>query len=202
MQTHSHVQRFRRSMKTLRPAKAGDPARAPHKARYIEASRQARQLTAIFLHRESAMPQDAIIVERVDHIGIRVRDLERALAFYRMLGFELLHKVTFDAVAIIKNKAGVEINLIYNGNAGDAATNILMDVGEKYPGYTHVALRVGSIGATVAALKANDIAISEGPVKFGDDGGVSVFIRDPDRNVIELRGRDQGPIEGVKQYVP
>jgi lactoylglutathione lyase len=148
------------------------------------------------------MQQDAITVERVDHIGIRVRDFDRALGFYRVLGFELVHKVTFDAVAIIKNAAGVEINLIINANAGDPANNILMDVGEKYAGFTHVALRVGSIEATIAALKGNDIAISDGPVKFGDDGNVSVFIRDPDRNVIELRGRDQGPIEGVKQYVP
>ena len=28
-----------------------------------------------------------IAIERVDHIGIRVRDLERALNFYRALGF-------------------------------------------------------------------------------------------------------------------
>ena len=148
------------------------------------------------------MQQDRITIEQVDHIGIRVRDLERALGFYRVLGFELAHKVTFDAVAIIKNAVGVEINLIINANAGDPAKNILMDVGEKYAGFTHVALRVGSIPATMAALKANDIPITDGPVKFGDDGGVSLFVRDPDRNVIELRGRDQGSIEGVKQYVP
>jgi hypothetical protein len=30
---------------------------------------------------------------------------------------------------------------------------------------------------------------------------VSVFIRDPD-HVIELRGRDQGEVEGVSRYVP
>jgi lactoylglutathione lyase len=148
------------------------------------------------------MPQDGVTIEQVDHIGIRVRNLDRALAFYRVLGFELAHRVTFDAVAIIKNAAGVEINLIINANAGDMAKNILMDVGEKYPGFTHVALRVGSIAATITALKGSGVPISDGPVKFGDGGDVSVFVRDPDRNVIELRGRDQGPIEGIKQYVP
>ena len=144
----------------------------------------------------------SVPIERVDHIGIRVRDLDRALAFYEALGFELHHKVTFDAVAIIKNRAGVEINLIINANAGDPAKNILMDVPEKYAGYTHVALRVASIADTLAALKAYDIKITQGPVKFGEDGGVSVFIRDPDRNVIELRGADAKGVDGVTQYVP
>ena len=37
---------------------------------------------------------------------------------------------------------------------------------------------------------------------FGEDGGVSVFVRDPDRNVIELRGADAKGVEGVTQYVP
>ena len=143
---------------------------------------------------------ETITIERVDHIGIRVRDLDRAIAFYKVLGFEFLHRATGDAVAIIRNAQGVEINLVFNANAGDPAKNVLMDVGEKYPGYTHVALRVASIPATMAALKAADIKITQGPVKFGEDGGVSLFVRDPDRNVIELRGRDQPEIEGLTRY--
>jgi lactoylglutathione lyase len=143
-----------------------------------------------------------IAIERVDHIGVRVRNLDRALDFYRVLGFALVHRATGDDVAIIRNEHGVELNLVFNANAGDPATNILMDVPEKLPGYTHVALRVTSIPATIATLKANDIAIAQGPVSFGDPGQISVFVRDPDRNVIELRGRDQGAVEGVIRYVP
>lgn len=143
-----------------------------------------------------------IDIERVDHIGIRVRSLDRALAFYRIFGFELLRRSENDDVAIVRNAQGVELNLVFNANAGDPAANILMDVGEKYPGYTHMALRVGSIPDTIAVLKANDIAITQGPVSFGESGHVSVFIRDPDRNTIELRGRDQGAVDGVTRYVP
>jgi lactoylglutathione lyase len=143
-----------------------------------------------------------IDIERVDHIGVRVRDLDRALAFYRILGFSLLHRAQGDDVAIIRNQQGVELNIIFNADAGSAAENILMDVAGKYAGYTHIALRVTSIPATIAVLRASDVAITQGPVSFGDAGQVSVFIRDPDRNVIELRGRDQGEVEGVTRYVP
>ena len=143
-----------------------------------------------------------ISIERVDHIGIRVRDLDRALGFYRVLGFSLLHRAANDDVAIVRNENSVEINLIFNANAGDPATNMLMDVPEKYAGYTHMALRVASVPATIAALKANGIAITQGPVSFDNSGQVSVFVRDPDRNVIELRGREQDEIDGVTRYQP
>jgi lactoylglutathione lyase len=143
-----------------------------------------------------------ISIDRVDHIGIRVRDLDRALKFYRVLGFSLLHRAEDDDVAIIRNENSVELNLIFNADAGDPAANVLMDAPEKYPGYTHMAIRVASIPATIATLEANDIAITQGPVSFDDSGQVSVFVRDPDRNVIELRGREQDIIEGVTRYQP
>src|SRR6266567_9279151 len=141
-------------------------------------------------------------IERVDHIGVRVRDLDRALEFYGVLGFALVHRAEGDDVAIIRNEHGVELNLVFNANAGDPAANILMDVRDKYPGYTHIALRVASIPETVAALNENGIPIAQGPVSFGESGQISVFVRDPDRNVIELRGREQGVVEGVTRYVP
>ena len=51
-------------------------------------------------------------------------------------------------------------------------------------------------------MSDDDIAISQGPVSFGQSGQISVFVRDPDRIEIELRGREQGPVEGVTRYVP
>ncbi len=145
-----------------------------------------------------------IDIERVDHIGIRVADVDRALNFYKILGFELHNKATNDDVAIIRNKYDVEINLIYNANNDNDGKNILMDVGDKYPGYTHLALRVGSIKGTIEALKENGILITQGPVSFDRSGHVSIFVRDPDRNVIELRGREEdlSSVEGLTTYVP
>ena len=146
-----------------------------------------------------------IAIEKVDHLGIRITDRARALAFYATLGFRIEHEVEFDAVIIIKNAENVELNLIVNGVDKTGGKNILMDVPDKYPGLTHVAFRVADIKAAMATLKEHDIKITQGPVTFGD-GHVSVFVRDPDRNVIELRARlapeTAETIEGLVFYDP
>ena len=145
-----------------------------------------------------------IDIQTVDHIGIRVADLDRAMAFYSLFGFVAEHRAQNDAVVVIKNRHNVEINLIYNANNDSGGKNILMDVADKYPGYTHVAFRVGSIADAITLLREKNIKITQGPVSFGRDGHVSVFLRDPDRNVIELRGREEdlSGLGGVELYEP
>ena len=143
-------------------------------------------------------------IEQFDHVGIRITDRDRAIKYYETLGFKIEVEVDFDPVIVMKNANGVEINLIVNGIEHKQGKNILMDIHEKYTGFTHVALRVGSMTETLDALEKNIIAISQGPVSFGRDGHVSVFLRDPDRNTLELRGRieDEAEIPGLVFYDP
>lgn len=123
-------------------------------------------------------------IEAVNHVGIRIVDRHRSVAFYANLGFELLQDAGFaDGHPIImKHPSGVVLNLLGPATTTEA-TNILMDVDEKYPGYTHIALTVASLDAAKAFMKQNNIQIT-GSFSFGNMS--AVFIRDPDRNVIEL----------------
>lgn len=124
-------------------------------------------------------------IESVHHIGIRVTDERRAVEFYGRFGFAVVYRDQHDPVVILQNDAGVELNLIVNAALPFDGKNRLMDVPEKFPGYTHVALRVASIEETEKALKAQGIPITEGPRRLG--AGISLFVRDPDANVLELR---------------
>ena len=123
-------------------------------------------------------------IQAVNHVGIRVADKGVSIAFYELLGFELLSDVGFEKghPVIMKHANGVIINLLGPATVSNES-NILMDVDEKHPGITHVALTVTSLDATKTFLSESNIEIT-GSFSFGEMS--AVFIRDPDRNVIEL----------------
>lgn len=123
-------------------------------------------------------------IQAVNHVGIRVSAKQVSIDFYESLGFALVSDVGFENghPVIMKHASGVVLNLLGPANSGDG-NNILMDVDEKYPGITHVALTVASLDDTKAFLGDAGIEIT-GSFSFGNMS--AVFIRDPDRNVIEL----------------
>ena len=73
-----------------------------------------------------------------------------------------------------------------------------MDDPEKLPGITHVALKMESAEATEAFVTANGIAIT-GRRDFR--GTKTIFIRDPDRNVLELVGPGPSVSELIADHV-
>lgn len=134
-------------------------------------------------------------IQCVNHVGIRVSEKQTSIDFYSVLGFELLTDVGFEEghPVIMKHPSGVVINLLGPAtSAGD--TNILMDIDEKHPGITHVALTVSSIAHAKSFVAENDIAIT-GSFSFGKMS--AIFIRDPDRNVIELDAYDEDECESA-----
>ena len=127
-------------------------------------------------------------IKHVNHIGIRVRDKDRAIDFYSTLGFEFCSDAGFDSghPVIMNHRSGVVINLLGPADAPGSA-NILMDVSEKHAGITHFALTIESLAQAKQFLAENDIPIT-GSFSFGNMS--AIFIRDPDRNVIELDAYD------------
>lgn len=122
------------------------------------------------------------------HIGIRVHDLARARAFYELLGFEFIAgPVGPEPVAILRHPGGAEVNLILNAAEADTE-NPLMDVPVKKPGYTHMALLTDDLDAAQKTLESNGFPLTEGPNTY-PDGTRAFFVRDPDRNVVELNQR-------------
>ena len=124
-------------------------------------------------------------IKNLDHVGIRVMNFERAIDFYEKLGFSVTRQDLKEHVVVLKHGSGIEINLLDSGNNDNHQKNILMDVDDKYPGYTHYAIEVDSADRAKRQLESIGLVVTEGPVTFGD-GKTSVFIRDPDKNVIEF----------------
>jgi catechol 2,3-dioxygenase-like lactoylglutathione lyase family enzyme len=137
-------------------------------------------------------------IESVNHVGIRVSDKARSIDFYELLGFELLSDVGFEKghPVIMKHPSSVVINLLGPASV-TGRSNILMDVDEKYTGITHVALTVTSLDAAREFLGQNGIEIT-GSFSFGKMS--AIFIRDPDRNVLELDAYGNDKPEDMSDY--
>lgn len=121
----------------------------------------------------------------IHHIGIRVTSLERARAFYEKLGFVfIVGPIGPEPIAIMEHPAGININLILNGDT-DSNENILLDVPERHTGYTHIAFAVKDIVDAQRSIQGMGIDITEGLVTLAD-GNAMFFIRDQDGNVIEI----------------
>lgn len=108
------------------------------------------------------------------HIGIRVHNLARSQTFYELLGFKLAWgPFGPDQLAAMTHSSSLEINSIVNAPE-PKSSNVLMDMPEKHPGFTHLVLKISDVAATEAALVAAGVPIT------------SPFFRDPDGNVLEL----------------
>ncbi|MEH6403668.1 MAG: VOC family protein [Sneathiella sp.] len=133
-------------------------------------------------------------ISRVNHIGLRVSDLETSREFYEQLGFVFIAgPLGPEPVAIVEHPSGVNINFILNANQGKK-NNILMEAKMKYTGYTHVALEVTDGKSVIRQLENLGIVLSGAP--HNHPTGTSFFIRDPDDNVIEFI--EYAGLEGLK----
>ena len=140
-----------------------------------------------------------IDISNFDHIGIRISDRAKSVAFYELLGFEQVADGGYDNghPLVMLHPSGININLLGPATAR-AGENVLMDVEQKYPGITHLAVKVRDAEATEAFVSAHGIAIT-GRREFR--GTTTIFIRDPDRNVLELVGPGPSVASLIAEHV-
>tara|TARA_B110000879_G_C11131851_1_gene496355 strand:- start:503 stop:901 length:399 start_codon:yes stop_codon:yes gene_type:complete len=123
-------------------------------------------------------------ITRINHVGLRIRDLDTSLKFYEGLGFKFIAgPVGPEPAAIIEHPSGVNINFILNASSDAPQSNILMKEEIKYPGYTHIALEITDAESVSNQIEKLGVKITE---RVEYKGAKFFFIRDPDDNVIEF----------------
>jgi catechol 2,3-dioxygenase-like lactoylglutathione lyase family enzyme len=123
----------------------------------------------------------SVRVHRLDHLVLTVADLDATVAFYtRVLG---MRDVRFDGDRRALGFGPSRINLHQAGHEFEPKA------ARPTPGSADLCLIVdGPIDAVVAGLAAHGMPVELGPVaRTGATGElVSVYLRDPDGNLIEL----------------
>lgn len=130
----------------------------------------------------------------LDHIVIRVRDMARMTAFYRdVLGCPV-EKVQ-EKLGLWQLRAGRTLIDFVDvdgelGRTGGAAP------GREARNMDHFCLRVDPFdgGVIGAWLRHHGVAPGEVKSRYGADGdGPSIYLEDPEGNVVELKGPPSGP---------
>jgi lactoylglutathione lyase len=119
---------------------------------------------------------------RTLHFGLRVADLDRSLAFYTAVGYEIVGSVPetpLGRLTMLKLPGDefVTIELVHDPSEGD------VDAGS---GLSHFVIGVESLDATITELAARGIDADEPVSPDGSDDFRTTWIVDPDGNRIEL----------------
>jgi LAO/AO transport system kinase len=120
-------------------------------------------------------PLESVRALAIDHLGIAVKDLETAIAFYEELGLKVSDRETVAGekvhVAMLPT-AGSRIELL-EPSAEDSPISKFLE--KRGPGLHHVALRVPDLEASVARLRASGARLLNEP-RAGAGGHRYVFI--------------------------
>ena len=124
-------------------------------------------------------------VAELDHVVLRCRDQARALDFYtRILG--LKEERRLERIGLIQLRAGSSmLDLVAATGRGEEGRNL-----------DHFCLGVEAADLAEAAryLRANSVEVlGEPEMRYGARGsGLSIYVRDPEGNVVELKQMPRG----------
>jgi catechol 2,3-dioxygenase-like lactoylglutathione lyase family enzyme len=130
-----------------------------------------------------------IRIREIDHLVLRVVDLDQMLHFYcDVLGCTIERRQ--DAIGLVQLRAGrslVDLVPIDGelGSAGGAAP------GTEGRNLDHFCFRVEPFdeAGIRSVLEANKVIVGETASRYGAEGeGPSIYLTDPEGNVVELKG--------------
>lgn len=134
-----------------------------------------------------------IRIRELDHLVLRVIDLERMLRFYcDVLGCTIERRQ--DAIGLVQLRAGRSLLDLVPvqgrlGRAGGAPP------GAEGRNLDHFCFRVEPFDAAVIRghLEAHGLSASPVATRYGAEGaGPSLYVTDPEGNVVELKGPPDG----------
>jgi len=116
------------------------------------------------------------MLERIDHIGIAVDDLEKAIAAYRALGLELgeIEAVPEQQVNVAMFPCGESRVELLESTSDEGP--IARFIQKKGPGMHHVAFAVDDIDETVRSLTGTGVRMIDESPRDGADGARIAFI--------------------------
>jgi len=127
-----------------------------------------------------------IRVRSLDHFVLRVRDLDRSLAFYQgMLGLSV------EGIEACRRGERPFVSLRIGESLLDLVPDPAYDPGTGgASGFVHFCVTVDDLGASVRELRRAGVKfLSDEPTPRGGARGVgaSIYAEDPDRYVVELK---------------
>lgn len=133
------------------------------------------------------------------HVGIVVRDMERALYFYRdLLGFKIVKKIQessnyIDAVCGVKNISVITVKLSADDSNLIELLYFISPVSKKISakgltevGISHISCTVENVDAVYDCLSKAGIHFNSPPQVSPDGYAKVAFCQDPEGNFIEL----------------
>lgn len=129
---------------------------------------------------------------RTLHVGLRVEDLERSLAFYTTLGYDVVGTVpdtAFGSLTMLKlpDDEFVSVELVHEPAASAVDPR----------GLNHLVVQVEDLHGAVADLAAHAIHVDAPTSPDGSDNFWTAWLTDPDGYRIELVQWPSGHADGL-----
>ena len=126
------------------------------------------------------------------HFGLRVADLERSIAFYTSMGYEVIGKVpgtAFGTLTMLKlpGDAFVTLELVHDATRG----------GVEPGGLSYFVIQVDDMHAAIAQLAARGVHSEEPESPDGSADFLTAWVTDPDGYRIELVQWPEGHPPGM-----